>query len=384
MTRSLCLLFLVFSFCVVFVGSFTVKYQAPYVLNPPWPATYNMSKSTIFMPCNDQGYFDSNFAAKFGIASYDWSNAKALWTKAKPMNCEETLVMQAQQTKKVNPNTHVWVYRNIVKALPWFSTVRTKLEDPKYWGWFLHYKNASGNTASTNLYHDFGQTPGGDCGNGVECGEYLFDHRNDTLREWLINEYVVSQNGVLNPAIDGVFFDDNWSASGPAEEDPKCIEIIGLSKKDISDLTNAWQQTLEATYTALISHKAYSWQLITDTMASDNFTKNECTQWLQKNCGPNSPLLERPFVYSFTRPIPLTSVEQDVAIFLLTRGDYAWIGFGWSGCGGPWVRPPQVDIDYGVPTSDCKQLKTGTFTREYSKATVTMDCPNWAATIKMK
>jgi len=300
------------------------------------------------------------------------------------MNCEETLVMQAQQTKKINQNTHVWVYRNIVKALPWFSTVREKLENPQYWGWFLHYKNASGNTASTNLYHDFGQTPGGDCGKGVECGEYLFDHRNDTLREWLINEYVVSQNGVLNPAIDGVFFDDNWSASGPAEEDPKCIEIIGLSKQDISELTRAWQQTLEATYVALISHKAYAWQLITDTMASDNFTKNECTQWMQKNCGPNSPLLERPFVYSFTRPIPLTSVMQDIALFLLARGDYAWIGFGWMGCGGPWVRPPQVDVDYGVPTSDCKQIKTGIFTREYSKATVTMDCPNWAATIKMK
>jgi len=292
--------------------------------------------------------------------------------------------MQAQMTKKISPSTHVWVYRNIVKALPWFSTVREKLEDPKYWGFFLHLKNPSGNTATTNLYHDFGQTPSGDCGNGVECGEYLFDHRNASLREWLINDVLVSQNGVLNPAIDGIFFDDNWSKAGPDEEDPKCIEACGLTTQDIDQLMNAWSATLEATFTALIKNNAFVWQLITDTLGRNNFTRPQCTQWLQQNCGPNSPLLQRPFEFGFTMPIPLTSVEQDVAMFLLTRGPYAWIGYGWMGCGGPWVRPPQVDVDYGMPTSDCKETQTGIFTREYSKATVTMDCPNWKATIKMK
>jgi len=373
-----CLLVLV-SFCVVFVGCWTAN-KHPFALNPPWPPTYNMAMSTILMPCNSEGWFDSSFAAKFGIASYDWSNAKALWSKAKPMNCEETLVTQAEATKKINPDTHVWVYRNIVKALPWFSSVRAKLEDPKYWGWFLHYKNASGNTATTNLYHDFGQTPGGDCGNNVQCGEYLFDHRNDTLREFLINEYIVSQNGVLNPAIDGIFLDDNWSADGPAEEDPKCIEIIGLSKADITNLTNAWRATQEAIYTALITHKAYVWQLLTDTMGSNNFTRSQCTQWVQQNCGPNTPFTQRPFVLSLDK----TAVEQYLAMFLLVRGPYAWLGWAWSGCGGPWVRPPQLDVDYGAPTSDCKQTQPGIFTREYSKASITMDCPHFQATIKMK
>jgi len=352
------------------------------VLNPPWPPTYNMSMSTIMMPCNGGGYFDSSFAAKFGIASFDWSNAKAIWSNAKPMSCEETLVTQAQMTKKINPDTHVWVYRNIVKALPWFSSVRAKLEDPKYWGFFLHYKNPSGNTATTNLYHDFGQTPSGDCGVGVQCGEYLFDHRNSSLREWLINDVLVSHNGVLNPAIDGFFFDDNWSTAGPDEEDPNCIEMIGLSKQDIVDNMNAWSATLNAIFPVLIKNNAYIWQLITDTMGRNNFTRNQCAQWLGQNCGPNSPLLQRPFEFGLS--LPLNSVDQDVAMFLLTRGPYAWIGYGWMGCGGLPVRPPQVDVDYGVPTSDCKQTQAGIFTREYSKATITMDCPNFKATIKMK
>lgn len=34
------------------------------------------------------------------------------------MNCEELLVEQAALTKAANPDTRVFVYRNLVKALP--------------------------------------------------------------------------------------------------------------------------------------------------------------------------------------------------------------------------------------------------------------------------
>ena len=85
------------------------------------------------------------------------------------MDCQERLVTQAAMTKKANPKTKVWVYRNIVKALPWwefteivswlevtylychctklrlvltrFKDVRTKINDPQFGGWFLHKKD---------------------------------------------------------------------------------------------------------------------------------------------------------------------------------------------------------------------------------------------------
>jgi hypothetical protein len=50
---------------------------------PSWPATYEMSRSTIFMPCNYSGYFDPGIAAQWGIADFDWSNGKADWANAK-------------------------------------------------------------------------------------------------------------------------------------------------------------------------------------------------------------------------------------------------------------------------------------------------------------
>ena len=86
---------------------------------PPWPATYNLSRSTFLMPCNYTGFFNPVSAAQYGIVDFDWSNAKAEWTKQHPMDCEERLVEQAKLIKAINPDTKIYIYRNLVKALPW-------------------------------------------------------------------------------------------------------------------------------------------------------------------------------------------------------------------------------------------------------------------------
>ncbi len=57
-------------------------------LLPPWPPTYNMSLSTIIMPCNYTGLFDTSFSSRFGIVDYDWSNSKLQWANQKPMDPE--------------------------------------------------------------------------------------------------------------------------------------------------------------------------------------------------------------------------------------------------------------------------------------------------------
>jgi hypothetical protein len=38
---------------------------------PKWKPTYNMSRSTIFMPCNYSGHYDPAVAAKFGIVDFE-------------------------------------------------------------------------------------------------------------------------------------------------------------------------------------------------------------------------------------------------------------------------------------------------------------------------
>ena len=132
---------------------------------PMWPATYNAQQSTAFMPCNYSGFFNASFAATFGVADFDWSNAKAHWANEQPMTCEEDLVTQAEAVHAVNPNMRVFVYRNLVKALPWFTAVREKIMDPAYSGWFLRFSGA-------NNYHvptcDNNWTP-------PRCSEFYHD-----------------------------------------------------------------------------------------------------------------------------------------------------------------------------------------------------------------
>ena len=208
--------------------------------NPPWPPTYNMAKSTLSMQCNSSGWSNAQRGAAFGIVSYDWSNAKAQWAKARPMDCEERLLHQAKMTKAVNASSRVFVYRNIVKALPWFKAVREKLDDPAYAGWFLKFDPkatthvprcaAENRSKCSAFYHDQEQTPAvptpakphpdGACAGGVcdcgkaPCGEYLFDHRNgSSLRDWIVSELVLGKSALGSDAVDGLFIDDFWCSN---------------------------------------------------------------------------------------------------------------------------------------------------------------------------
>ena len=91
-------------------GGETSQRQRTPVL-PRWQHTYNMSRSTILMPCNDSGYTDPEIAGRWGLVDFDWSNAKQLWANAKPMDCQERLLTQVEQVKRVSPSTRTFVYQ---------------------------------------------------------------------------------------------------------------------------------------------------------------------------------------------------------------------------------------------------------------------------------
>ena len=52
-----------------------------------------------------------------------------------------------------------------------------------------------------------------------------------------------------------------------------------------------------------------------------------------------------------------------------------------------YLRPKEGDIDYGEPTDDyCTETapNSGVFVREWTKASVRMDCNTWKGTITPK
>jgi len=454
--------------------------------NPNWQPTYNMSMSTISMQCNTSGFSNSTRGAEFGIISYDWSNAKAEWAKAKPMDCNERLAEQARMTKSKNKNSHVFTYRNVVKALPWFKEVREKLDDPAYSGFFLKFKPKPSSlnsefsdisdthvprcaredqTKCSRFYHDQLQTPevptpddpnpdgscDGYCDCGSQpCGEYLFDHRNGTmLLEFLINEHIGGEFGLDNPNIDGFFMDDYWCsdieqqqkgldacrnpAQGPSEVDKFNQEDMGLSDEDVLDITKAWNSNMEAIERRILDLGKYTWYLMAgedgagatpiilqreycqemleegcDAGKFDDVEENENTQILRGNNFEVREILTKTkknkkynnfqdFSYLFGIKVNGTQILQlneDVAHFLLVRGDYAWLGWGVWGMTWPFnaaegfpygvPRPELLDTDFGVPTEKCQQVEKGIFKREWTKASITLNCNTFQADIKMK
>ena len=241
----------IFSILVIGIAA----YMPP--TNPTWPPTYNMTLSSITMQCNGSGFSSPTAASHFGIISYDWSNTKSLWAKAQPMNSEQNLLIQAEKTRKDAIDSKIFVYRNLVWAMPWMEHVREKLDDPAYSGFFLNFDrdkyeeweklhpNGGNNNSDTTpfhvnpcaiedpkkcskYYHDQNQSPavpttshphvdgacdpkhGCNCGT-MPCGGYVWDHRNGTmLREFLIKEYIGGTTGLGSNAIDGFFIDDFW------------------------------------------------------------------------------------------------------------------------------------------------------------------------------
>lgn len=369
--------------------------------NPTWPPTYNMSMSTISMQCNSSGWSSPERGAQFGIISYDWSNGKDQWAAAKPMDCEERLLKQCEMTKEQNPDSHVFAYRNVVKALPWYSSIREKMDDPAYSGWFLKFDPAGfpynvsqcaaedGSKCSV-YYHDQGQTPAvptaaqphpdGSCADGVcdcggqPCGEYLWDHRNGSmLRDWLVEHHVGGPTGIGSPSIDGLFMDDYWCSTlicdahndtvagcpcddkvqGATEVNVWQQRDMGLSDEDIRDITLGWNETMTAIEKKLLDENAYSWWLMDHQANANayphllNSNATKCLKQLREACRwpwqSSSPWQQRPQLFGLTingtEHAP-QQLEQDVAFFLLARGPYAWLGWGVWGMTWPFNPEP--------------------------------------------
>ena len=189
------------------------------------------------------------------MADFDWSTGRDIWANSKPMDNARVLIEQAAKVKAINPSTHVWVYRNLVKALSWYKDVGEKLSDPAYSGWFLQFDSKKSKYASppctegvcSRHYHSQDQTPqhltgrkeckeACDCG-GVPCGEYIWDHRNASLRDWLVQQHVMgAELGMGNPNVTGFYFDDYWIKSGEGwASGPSGLPVRGAKDVNLSD-----------------------------------------------------------------------------------------------------------------------------------------------------
>lgn len=410
---------------------------------PLWPVSYSMAESTIIMPCNSTGLIRPNEAAakdfqKWSFASIDWSNGKngpTGWAQKRPMDAETPMVEQAALLKAANPKQKVGVYRNIVAAQPWFPSVAAKLRDPAYRGWFLRFNDTTSPTYAprcdtpdppqvpicSDLYHGTEQVPryppiynglndgncsapGCDCG-GLPCGRYLFNHTNSSLREWLVNEHILGDTAIGNPNISAIYLDDNWQNfsgyeaphhfGGPTEISrintsarpwyDGVIDDLGFSQEDVNAQVDGWRETMLAVQDAVIKAGGWSWAwFLTGRMAPkgapnctayfrSKTTRSYAQSALQMSLARNSSTNQ------------YVSLREELATFLLVRGDYAWLGAGWGGCDNYPDYIPEFELDYGVPlTESYEEVEPGIFERDWTKASISFNCTAYEGTITMR
>ena len=174
--------------------------------------------------------------------------------------------------------------------------------------------------------------------------------------------------------------------------DPDNVEKMGLSPDQVTAMIAAWLANQQAWRDKLVANGRFEWFLFyggQQTAPGQNQTCGQCTcqSFLEAQCAPGAGAQEGTLFYGYSRsvhtqPWPLPTPDQDLAMFLLARGPYAFFGYGWSGCASatrPFTRPPSIDREYGAPLNNCSQTApgSGVWARDYSAALVLLNDPTF-------
>jgi hypothetical protein len=182
----------------------------------------------------------------------------------------------------------------------------------------------------------------------------------------------------------------------------------GLSDEDIRDMTTEWNKTMAAVQRTLWNHKARTWSLVCGQENANAMpfsltnSTSECMAALQEACAMESTWQVHPMIFGFSmNGTNLTQLPQDLALFLLARGPCAWAGWGVWGMTWPFNAEPshgqlppmphgaplpkEFDDDCGTPEDEvCFETVAGVFHREWSCASIELDCHSFQSTVTFK
>jgi len=158
---------------------------------------------------------------------------------------------------------------------------------------------------------------------------YLFDHRNASLQDFLINTFILGPRyGMGTKVINGFFLDDGWSTKadpvpwwappdykqcdmyetgGPTEEDYYCTVDMGLTHEEVVQIATNYSKTWEKAVNAIVDNGGFGWPLL---QYSGNFGRNQsedpptrpdnCKSFLRRSCVNGSSIYTAPLLYTFT------------------------------------------------------------------------------------
>jgi hypothetical protein len=357
-------------------------------LAPPFPQTWKLSESTIIHTSNVSGWTDTASAAKYGIVSFDWNNAKAIWLKPNrsESTCEATLVEQARRVKAFRPSSKVLVYRNCMYALQWLESERAVMYDPAYADFFLRNKKTG---AIINA-----QAHEGD--------QYLWNYSNASAAKYKMDIVVGGPGGVGAPGgiISGIFLDDPGPGTvlHPMQEYISNIEkaahSAGMTATELQELATATYTMVEALRKKLSSQGKMMWlngcdnadpfPLLYDSNCTAPY--GQCGWWHEPKPGPGCVAFFRERcndqLYGSVDlgVLRAGSWELSIASLLLLRQERGWLVTDWwqgTSAATPLAWSDDLERDVGVPSeAHCSEnaQHPGRFSRTWSGGEVRLDC----------
>ena len=158
---------------------------------------------------------------------------------------------------------------------------------------------------------------------------------------------------------------------------------MGLTQADTTAIKLGYQQTMGLVAQTVVAAGGFLWQGFTEiSLPPPSAGVAACTAWFAQAEALQGCAYMHEVFNATQRPLP--AVTEDLAAFLIMRGPYAWIGYGWIGCTTDYEFPDAWDVDYGEPLGAPTSPSPGVFSREWSKATATFDCNAWKGTVAMK
>jgi hypothetical protein len=313
---------------------------------PIWPAQWNLTLSTVFEPGSDvaPSWFDP--PQPWGLVQLDWSVSSDIWLQPN-MNdstVEATSVEGCRRIKAASPGSRCGVYHNFELAIQALESQRAVMYDSGKSHWFLRYPNGS-------VYNEPG-SPG---------DQYFFDMRVPEV----VDFYITSSLALLSdPAVDVLFTDD--FTGFPAEHDYG-PGAIGMTAAELADVQLASLAAHGRLIDAVTRAGKYVWQAMGQGYEGEytgpGVSHSTCLAFMLSRCGQVA-WQERAWLMAFDD----SHAAQSVAAFLIARGPWTWLGYGWEsgsaeGSGGPGAWHPLFATDVGEPTGACAQTQPGVFTR---------------------
>ena len=141
--------------------------------------------------------------------------------------------------------------------------------------------------------------------------------------------------------------------AGVSEEDPHNVEDCGLEGAEAAKVSAGYLANYNAAFASIVAKGGFASQAMGNWGRNMTNPARNCQADMTRICMINNKT-GKPYMFEGTGLVEFSRVddgknlghaappwfpngslpyfEQDLATFLLGRGPYVWLGFGWSGC----------------------------------------------------